>query len=323
MDRDRRPIHATCKALDAVNRDGQGSRQNAMTMNDSVKDTALQVAVRTHQVPVAGELRSHVSALLGIEATIAGRLPLSVAPHDAIVLAVQFVRDRQDVDLQSGLGSNTRVTGIREWTGRFSDSTGSCLALFALLTPLGAVQLLNSRRLDASPRIRVPLAHLLDLGLTRQLESRIVVAGGLPAKLAAFGAWLEERVHQRGLQNRDGLRAARAAMRLCADPTVAMDRLADEQHVSRRQVERDFSRWLGVSPRHLSQVARVQGVARRAHAGASLADAAAEMGFADQSHMNRVVRQLTGVTPREFVRPPASPIAAAFHAATGGGKVYL
>jgi hypothetical protein len=35
------------------------------------------------------------------------------------------------------------------------------------------------------------------------------------------------------------------------------------------------------------------------------------------------VRQLTGVTPREFVRAPASPIAAAFHAATGGGKVYL
>jgi AraC-like DNA-binding protein len=112
-------------------------------------------------------------------------------------------------------------------------------------------------------------------------------------------------------------------MRLCAEPTAAMDRVADEQHVSRRQIERDFSRWLGVSPRHLSQVARVQGVARRAHAGASLADAAAEFGFADQSHMNRVVRQLTGVTPREFVRTPASPIAAAFHAATGGGKVYL
>jgi AraC-like DNA-binding protein len=280
-------------------------------------------AVRTHHLPVSGDLRNYVCALVGIEASIIGSLPLSIAPHDAMVLAVQFRRNGQDLDVNSGLGSNTRVTGIRRWTGRFADNTDSCLALFALLTPLGAVQLLNSRRFDSSPRIRAPLAHMLDLGMTRKLESQVVVGSDLPAKLAAFGAWLEQRSHQRGLQNRDALRAARVAMRLCAEPTAAMDRVADEQHVSRRQIERDFSRWLGVSPRHLSQVARVQGVARRAHAGASLADAAADLGFADQSHMNRVVRQLTGVTPREFVRAPASPIAAAFHAATDGGKVYL
>jgi AraC-like DNA-binding protein len=304
-------------------RDGQGSRENSIAMNESIQSATPLEAVRTVHLPVSGDLRHHVCALVGIEASIVGSLPLSIAPHDAVVLAVQFRRNGQELDIKSGLGSNTRFTGIRQWTGRFADTTDSCLALFALLTPLGAVQLLNSRRLDASPRIRAPLEHMLDLGMTRQLESQVVMAGDLPAKLAAFGAWLEQRGHQRGMQNRDALRAARAAMRLCAEPTAAMDRVADEQHVSRRQIERDFSRWLGVSPRHLSQVARVQGVARRAHAGASLADAAAEFGFADQSHMNRVVRQLTGVTPREFVRTPASPIAAAFHAATGGGKVYL
>lgn len=296
----------------------------ASTQQTDIADgvTPLQ-AVRTVHLPVTGELRQHVAALVGIEASIVGSLPLSVAPHDAVVLAVQFRRTGVELDTQSGLGSNTRFSGIRQWTGRFSDNTSSCTALFALLTPLGAVQLLNSRRLDSSPRIRASLAHMLDLGMARQLESRVVVAGSLSAKLAAFGSWLEERSCQRGAQNRDALRAARAAMHLCAQPNAPMERVADEQHVSRRQIERDFSRWLGVSPRHLSQVARVQGVARRAHAGASLADAAAEMGFADQSHMNRVVRQLTGVTPRQFARAPASPIAAAFHAATGGGKVYL
>ncbi len=185
------------------------------------------------------------------------------------------------------------------------------------------MQLLNSRRLDASPRIRVPLAELLDAGFTRTLESRIALAGGLADQLQTFAAWLEERVKARGRQERAALRAARAAMRLCAEPLLEMDRLADEQHVSRRQIERDFTRWLGVSPRHLSQVARVQGVARHARAGASLAVAAAEMGFADQSHMNRVVRQLTGVTPRQFLRSSGSPISAAFRAATGGGTVYL
>jgi AraC-like DNA-binding protein len=291
-------------------------------MNDLDTCVAPRETVRAHHLPVSGDLRQYVSALLALEMNTPDPLPRAIAPHDSMVLTVQFARDGQALDIKSELGSNTRVTGIREWTGRFT-SPGNCAAVFALLTPLGSVQLLNSRRFDSSPRIRAPLAHLLDMNLTRLLESRVALPDDLAGKLAAFGAWLEERTHQRGLQNRDALRAARAAMRLCAEPTAAMDSVAGEQHVSRRQIERDFSRWLGVSPRHLSQVARVQGVARRAHAGASLADAAAEFGFADQSHMNRVVRQLTGVTPREFVRTPASPIAAAFHAATGGGKVYL
>ncbi len=303
-------------------RDGQGSRENSIAMNESIRSATLHDTVRTHHLCVPGDLRSYVSALVGVEMTKSGPLPLSIAPHDAMVLAVQFAHDGDAVAPQDELGHNTRVTGIRQWTGNFTGA-GDCVTLFALLTPLGAVQVLNSRRLDDSPRIRAPLAHLLDLKLTRLLESRVALAGDLADKLAAFGAWLEQRAHAHGAQNRDAMRAARAGARLCAEPTAAMDRVADEQHVSRRQIERDFSRWLGVSPRHLSQVARVQGVARRAHAGASLADAAAEMGFADQSHMNRVVRQLTGVTPRQFVRSSASPISAAFRAATGGGKVYL
>lgn len=291
-------------------------------MNELNDNAAPPSVVRTHHLPVSEDLRPLVSALIGVEMESTGPMPLAIAPHDAMVLTVQFARHGDSVEAKSELGSNTRITGIRHWTGSFTGA-GDCVTLFALLTPQGSVQLLNSRRLDNSPRIRAPLAELLDAKFARTLESRIALAGGPTDQLQIFAAWLEERVKERGRQDRAALRAARAAMRLCAEPLVAMDRLADEQHVSRRQIERDFTRWLGVSPRHLSQVARVQGVARHARAGASLAAAAAEMGFADQSHMNRVVRQLTGVTPRQFVRSSASPIAAAFRAATGGGTVYL
>jgi hypothetical protein len=39
--------------------------------------------------------------------------------------------------------------------------------------------------------------------------------------------------------------------------------------------------------------------------------------------MTRVVRQLTGLTPRLFVQSHRSPLAHAFRAATGGATVYL
>jgi AraC-like DNA-binding protein len=70
-------------------------------------------------------------------------------------------------------------------------------------------------------------------------------------------------------------------------------------------------------------VARVQAVSRRVQAGAPLADIAADVGFADQAHMSRVVKQLTGLTPRHFAGQRPCPIAGTFRRATQGGTVYL
>ena len=102
-----------------------------------------------------------------------------------------------------------------------------------------------------------------------------------------------------------------------------IETLADEQHVSRRQLERDFCQWIGTSPRHLAQVARVQAVSRKAQSGSSFADIAHDVGFADQAHMSRVVRELTGLTPRRFTHTRTTGLAGAFRQATGGGTVYL
>ncbi len=295
--------------------------------------SAAPADVRTLHLPVPAALQDSVSAIVGVEMGETGPVPLAVAPHDSMMLSVQLARGTEAIGPKGELGLNTRLTGIRSWTGAFTGA-GECVTLFAMLTPLGSVRLLESRRLGASERLRAPLAALLDERVTRRLESDIAMAAGLDGKLRAFGAWLEARADAPRPPGREALRAARAAMRLCEAPRAPIQDLADEQHVSRRQLERDFERWLGVSPRHLAQVAQVQGVARSIFAGATLADAAAARGFADQSHMTRVVKQLTGVTPRHFARGRSSlasvaapsvstAIASAFRWATGGRTVYL
>lgn len=292
------------------------------TSADSAAPGTEPSPFRTVHWPVSGLLRSHVQALVGVEIDRPGPLPFAIAPHDTMALSVQLARGTEAIGPKGELGFNTRVTGIRNWTGAFTGA-GDCVTLFALLTPLGAMQLLDSRPLGEGPKIRASVSAMLDLRPVQGLESTVALAEGLADKLRAFGAWLEARAERQRQQARPALRAARAAMRLREAPLTPMDQVADEQHVSRRQLERDFDRWLGVSPRHLSQVSRVQQMARDVHAGASLVNAAADLGFADQSHMNRVVRQLTGLTPREFVRSQRSPIAAVFRAATGGQTIYL
>lgn len=281
---------------------------------------AVPRQLHVYDLPVSGMLVDCVSALLAVQIDEPGPLPLAIAPHESLVLTVQF--GRHAADAKAELGRNSTLTGIRQWTGSFTGA-GACVTLFALLTPLGAVRLLGSRPLQHAPRIHAQLAALLDERVTRGLESAIARAGDVPAQLRTFAAWLEARAAADGRLSRTALRAGRAAMRLCREPVLAIERAAAEQHVSRRQLERDFERWIGASPHHVTQVARVQRMARAARAGATLAHAAAQAGFADQSHMSRAVHQLTGLTPRRFVASQRTPIAAAFRAATGGGTVYL
>lgn len=278
--------------------------------------------VRTHALPVRGALAPYVSALVATELRGGGPLPLAVAPHESLMLSVQLGRSHDSLDEKAAPGENTRLTGIRQWTGAFAGA-GNCVSLFAMLTPLGSVSLLESQSLDRVPRIRARVAELLDPTLTRRLEADIALAATLDGKLAVFAAWLEARATARRRLTRAALRAGQAAMRLCQDPGLAIETVADEQHVSRRQLERDFGQWLGTSPRHLAQVARVQAVSRRAQTGMALAEVAADVGFADQAHMTHVVGQLTGLTPRRLAQRRQSPLAATFRRVTGGGTVYL
>jgi AraC-like DNA-binding protein len=279
-------------------------------------------AIRPTWIPVSGPLRTYVAALLVVEAEPLKAMQLSVAPHDSLMFVVQLGRGADSIEQKGPQGENTWLTPIQRELDSF-EPVGNCFTLFALLTPLGAVNVLESQPLADAPPDRAYLAHLLDRQITRLLETQIAQATTLDERLRVFGAWIEGRMFHTRKMAGAAVRAARAAMQLCEDPLVPIETLAEREQITRRQLERDFGHWIGTSPRHLAQVARLQAVSRHAQRGWSLARIAAEVGFADQSHMTRVVRQLTSLTPQKFVTAAATPISRAFRAATGGGTVYL
>ena len=292
------------------------------SMPATVEVTPPAEAFRTHWVPVSGPLQDHVSALMAVEIDPIRPTRLSVAPHDSLMLVVQLGRGADCIEQKGPQGENTWLTGIRRWTGSFTPA-GNCVTLFAMLTPLGAVNLLESQPLSSVPRIRAHVAQVLDRQITRHLETGIAHAADLGERLRMFGSWIEERAFRPRKLDHAAVRAARAAMHVCKEPLAAIEEVAARECITRRQLERDFGHWIGTSPRHLGQVARLQTVSRHAQQGWSLARIAAEVGFADQAHMTRSVRQLTNLTPHRFVRAASTPMSLAFRAATAGGTVYL
>ncbi|RUO29757.1 hypothetical protein CWE12_07230 [Aliidiomarina sedimenti] len=75
-------------------------------------------------------------------------------------------------------------------------------------------------------------------------------------------------------------------------------RLAATYGKSRRQFERDFVEIVGLSPKHFSQVIRVQRATRLlTHSQLSLADIAFDLGYTDQSHFTHEFVGFHGLPP--------------------------
>ncbi|MEC3974115.1 helix-turn-helix domain-containing protein [Amycolatopsis sp. H20-H5] len=77
---------------------------------------------------------------------------------------------------------------------------------------------------------------------------------------------------------------------------AAMGQLA----VSERQLRRRFTQAVGYGPATYLRVARLQRAIALAPRTPGLASLAAAAGYADQAHLSRDCRELTGLTPRSF-----------------------
>lgn len=85
------------------------------------------------------------------------------------------------------------------------------------------------------------------------------------------------------------------------DDGTRIGTIAARLGVSRETFTRSFCRRVGMSPHAFRIVGRLNLARDRIRNGASIADAAADCGFADQSHLGRHFRRVFGVTPREYL----------------------
>jgi AraC-like DNA-binding protein len=95
-----------------------------------------------------------------------------------------------------------------------------------------------------------------------------------------------------------------AVRRIWRDHARFVDVL-EEVGVSERQLRRRFTALVGYGPATFLRVARLQRARHLAlkRPGSALADLAYDAGYADQAHLSREVRLLSGVTARALLRP--------------------
>jgi AraC-like DNA-binding protein len=90
-----------------------------------------------------------------------------------------------------------------------------------------------------------------------------------------------------------------------------VERVAADVGLSPRQLQRNILANVGLTPKSLQRVMRLQRFLEHAGRAGDLAAASADAGYADQSHLTREVRALSGLTPARLLAerggsPPSS-----------------
>lgn len=97
--------------------------------------------------------------------------------------------------------------------------------------------------------------------------------------------------------------AVTLVQRIATNPEITTaGHLADLSGYSLRAVQRLFRDYVGASPKWVIRRNRLQEVALRIEKGdaPSLAQLAADLGYADQAHLSRDFKRVVGKTPRQF-----------------------
>ncbi|MBT2187495.1 AraC family transcriptional regulator [Sphingobium nicotianae] len=187
-------------------------------------------------------------------------------------------------------------------TGAFRAQAAGPVHVFgAGLTPAGWAAIVGG---DASTMINraLDLSDLFGQAAADEAIRQIDAAPDLAAKAARCEAILGRLMRSR----RDRLLGFVRQVDgwLCADSSPAVEMLVRATGLSRRQVERKCRALYGAPPKLLARKYRALRAAVALLAEGVSIDEAIGMGFYDQPHMNREIKQFTGYTPGQMRSEP-------------------
>lgn len=248
--------------------------------------------------PAASDLRDRVLGYRGFRFDVIGTRRRLLIPDAVVKVMVGFgdpVRVRDSADPTLCFSGVCLASGART-TSAIGEHTGLIHGVTILLTPLAAYRLFG-----------VPMSEWAQLSVPPE-DLRPSPWADLPARLAHVSDWgrrfaLLDHVLRQALDTGPAVspEVAWAWHRIrTTGGRIRVEELAARTGWSRRHLERRFRAQIGLTPKGTAQVMRLQAALSGKEAGATWADAAAQAGYHDQPHFDRVFKAMTGRTPSAF-----------------------
>ncbi|MFG2951473.1 AraC family transcriptional regulator [Streptomyces adustus] len=238
-------------------------------------------------------------SMAGFRGRGADLVDLDIVPYPAVTVAVDLGDGLLAVDDGDGWRQNgSFVLGLAAGGVRGRGRGIDCLQV--RLSPVVAHTVLGGAFAEANGTM-VTLDDLWGregtrtrerLHATRSWEDRFAIASAALVRRHGTGPAIEPEVAfvwRQMVTNLGGVR---------------VERLAAEVGWSRKRLWSRFRSQVGLNPKRAAQLVRFDHAAHRLAAGHSAARVAAEIGYADQSHLHRDVMAFAGVTPTAVAAAP-------------------
>ncbi len=158
-----------------------------------------------------------------------------------------------------------------------------------------------------------PLDLLFGAEVAKQLWQRVIQATGTEERISIIESFLLERLNDKTTIGQivkttiDTLFSTRGSIPINA---ILKDDLS-----KRRQLERDFTKQIGISPKQLGKVIRLQAALKilLSQQSETLTEIAYQSEYYDQAHFIKDFKEFTGTTPKDFLEDGRMALSSLFY----------
>jgi AraC-like DNA-binding protein len=179
------------------------------------------------------------------------------------------------------------------------------------IAPTGISEIVAARFLPEGllPFLQIPITELENKAVAiadvfgekgKQLEEKVITAQDNQKRIRLIEEFLLSRLSDPGMI--DNITQACVETIFRTQGQLGVVELADTMNINRRNMERRFTSAVGLSPKQLSRVVRLQATLKMLEQKkySSLTSLAYENGYYDQAHFIKDFREFTGMSPKLF-----------------------
>jgi len=158
-----------------------------------------------------------------------------------------------------------------------------------------------------------PLSVLFGEEDSKDLERKIIQASGVNDRIRIIESFLRGRLNEPSAVDTIVKRTLDILLR--SKGSTPINAILKDDPSKRRQLERKFAKTIGISPKQLGRVIRLQAALTMLlnEEDDNLASIAYRNEYYDQAHFNKDFKDFTGISPRQFLNDESMSLSALFY----------
>lgn len=158
-----------------------------------------------------------------------------------------------------------------------------------------------------------PITELFDEAKAKELEQHIIHAAGSEQRIELVEAFLIDKFNEKGTI--DQVVKTTIDALISTKGSTQIGTILKEELSKRRQLERKFSKQVGLSPKQLGKVIRLQAALKMLlnENPEKLTQIAYESEYYDQAHFIKDFKDFTGINPKEFLSDTEMTLSSVFY----------